>query len=112
MKIKNNDLIYRITKYNYVSEKYYIVLTSQIKNLMKIINYDLDFFNDGEIDLNNFYDIENVYDNLKLYYKNSTIRNKIGLIIRILEINEIEFYDLINEYKIIFNKLNYYCKLK
>lgn len=112
MIIENNEIINRITKYNYVSERYFNVLISQIKNLMKIINYDLDFFNDGKINLDYFYNIRNIYDTLKLYYKNSTIRNKIGLIIRILEINEIEYFNLINQYKTIFNRLNYYCKLK
>jgi len=111
MLIENNELINRLTKYNYVSEDYFLVLISQIKNLVKHINYDFDFFNENKLNLDLFNDVENIYGILQLNYKNSTIRNKLGLIIRILEINEYKYIDLIDEYKIYFNRLNSYVKI-
>lgn len=110
MIIKNEDLIYRITKYNYISENYFEVLISQIKNLVKYINDDWDFFNANEFNIDIFCNVDDVYRILCIYYKPSSVRNLIGLIIRILEINEYEYEDEIDSYKKIFNTLNIYHK--
>lgn len=110
MILEINDLIYLITKYNNISDNYFKILTNQIKNLLKYICNNDDFFNDDKIDIDIFNDVEDVYGILILHYKPTSIRNMIGLIIRILEINELKYLEKINEYKEIFNTLNKYYK--
>jgi len=110
MIIEINELIYKLTKYNDISEKYFLILISQIKNLVKYIYYNDDFFNKDKINLDHLNNVDDIYEILSIHYSSSSIRNMIGLIIRILEINEYKYYKKINEYKEIFNTLNIYHK--
>ena len=111
MIITIEELFFLLTKYRYLKEDTFLVLISKIKTLNKYLNYNDEFFNDTEFNMDCLLNVNDVYRKLQIHYKGGLV-NQLNQIIQILEVNSIKYRDLINEYKIVYNQLNRYKNKK
>lgn len=112
MIVNIEELLEFITRHRNLKETTFKVLHSKLKCLNKYLNYDEEFYNKTEFNMDHLLNIDAIYRKLEIHYKPNTIYNQINLIIQILDINKIKYRDTIDEYKKIHNRLNYYKKKK